>query len=301
VLKRHGRDLTADAAEGRLDPLIGRQDVMERALQVGASWLTGSGAGCAWVRQTPIAAAAMTCSNPAPAPCSSILFCVSLTFFQVLLRRTKNNPVLIGDPGVGKTAVAEGIAQLIVSPAAPPGLAGRALIALDVGSLVSGTQYRGAFEERITVGGCLGGCFHVGLSVGMEGGRSSFGLLGPTSAPLAFVPLTPSHPCHLPYPLPPLPTSQSLLNEVRLAAGRIILFIDELHMLMDAGRVEGGMNAGGWTLRACVRARVWVHAALPFATPCWCDRTVCLYFSFFTSPLRPPGRSQPVEAGAGEG
>lgn len=69
----------------------------------------------------------------------------------MLLRRTKNNPVLIGDPGVGKTAVAEGIAQLIASSAAPPGLAGRSLIALDVGSLVAGTQYRGAFEERLTV------------------------------------------------------------------------------------------------------------------------------------------------------
>ena len=96
-------------------------------------------------------------------------------FSQVLLRRTKNNPVLIGDPGVGKTAVAEGIAQLIVSPAAPPGLAGRALIALDVGSLVSGTQYRGAFEERITVGGRAGGRAggwmppFVGLSVAREG------------------------------------------------------------------------------------------------------------------------------------
>ena len=75
---------------------------------------------------------------------------------QVLLRRTKNNPVLIGDPGVGKTAVAEGIAQLLVSPAAPPGLRGRSLIALDVGSLVAGTQYRGAFEERLTVGGMRG-------------------------------------------------------------------------------------------------------------------------------------------------
>ena len=83
---------------------------------------------------------------------------------QVLLRRTKNNPVLIGDPGVGKTAVAEGIAQLIVSPAAPPGLAGRALIAVDVGSLVAGTQYRGAFEERLTVrlgGGASGRPGHM--------------------------------------------------------------------------------------------------------------------------------------------
>ncbi|PRW59843.1 ATP-dependent chaperone [Chlorella sorokiniana] len=146
MLKRHGRDLTQDASDGRLDPLIGRQDVIERAL-------------------------------------------------QVLLRRTKNNPVLIGDPGVGKTALVEGIAQLIVSPAAPPGLRGRALIALDVGSLVAGTQYRGAFEERLT----------------------------------------------------------SLLNEVRMAAGRVILFIDELHMLMDAGRVEGGMNAANLLKPALAR------------------------------------------------
>ncbi|EFN53395.1 hypothetical protein CHLNCDRAFT_6558, partial [Chlorella variabilis] len=145
-LKRHGRDLTLEAAEGRLDPLIGRHDVLERTM-------------------------------------------------QVLLRRTKNNPVLIGDPGVGKTAVAEGIAQLIVSPAAPPGLAGRALIAVDVGSLVAGTQYRGAFEERLT----------------------------------------------------------SLLREVHMAAGRVILFIDELHMLMDAGRVEGGMNAANLLKPALAR------------------------------------------------
>ncbi|KAL4435856.1 hypothetical protein ABPG77_000618 [Micractinium sp. CCAP 211/92] len=149
VLKRHGRDLTQEAAEGRLDPLIGRHDVLERTL-------------------------------------------------QVLLRRTKNNPVLIGDPGVGKTAVAEGLAQLIASPSAPPGLAGRALISLDVGSLVAGTQYRGAFEERLT----------------------------------------------------------SLLNEVRMAAGRVLLFIDELHILMDAGRVEGGMNAANLLKPALARGEL---------------------------------------------
>ena len=84
-----------------------------------------------------------------------------IPLLPVLLRRTKNNPVLIGDPGVGKTAVVEGIAQLIVSPAAPAGLRGRALIALDVGSLVAGTQYRGAFEERLTVG--AEGASHAGV------------------------------------------------------------------------------------------------------------------------------------------
>lgn len=83
---------------------------------------------------------------------------------QILLRRTKNNPVLIGDPGVGKTAVAEGIAQLLagggvaaasgVRLTLPPGLGGRRLVALDVGSLVAGTQYRGTLEERLQVRPC---------------------------------------------------------------------------------------------------------------------------------------------------
>ena len=136
TLRRYGRDLTAEASQGLLDPLVGRGDVVERAL-------------------------------------------------QILLRRTKNNPVLIGDPGVGKTAIAEGIAQLAASPLAPRDLRGRSVVALDLGALVAGTQYRGAFEERL----------------------------------------------------------QGVLNDVRAASGRVILFIDEIHMLMDAGRVEGGMNA----------------------------------------------------------
>ena len=188
VLKRHGRDLTADAAEGRLDPLIGRQDVMERALQVSG---VAPGCGCLEKLKTATGISCQPCAPPPilPHPC--------LPCPQVLLRRTKNNPVLIGDPGVGKTAVAEGIAQLIVSPAAPPGLAVRALIALDVGSLVSGTQYRGAFEERITVGGCLGGCLHVGLSVGREGRKVMFWVLGPTCAPRPLFPHHPPVPCFI--------------------------------------------------------------------------------------------------------
>lgn len=104
---------------------------------------------------------------------------------QILLRRYKNNPVFIGEPGVGKTALAEGIAQLAVSPTAPAALRGRSIIALDLGALVAGTQYRGAFEERL----------------------------------------------------------QGILSDVRMASGRVILFIDELHMVMDAGKVDGGMNA----------------------------------------------------------
>ena len=135
-LQSYGRDLTEDAEKGILDPLIGREDVLERTL-------------------------------------------------QVLLRRTKNNPVLVGDPGVGKTAVAEGIAQLMVSDACPRALKGCSLVALDIGSLVSGTQYRGTFEERL----------------------------------------------------------QGILKDVRRSQGRILLFVDEIHMLMDTGKTDGGLNA----------------------------------------------------------
>lgn len=135
-LQAYGRDLTEDAEKGILDPLIGREDVLERTL-------------------------------------------------QVLLRRTKNNPVLVGDPGVGKTAVAEGIAQLMVSDACPRALKGCSLVALDIGSLVSGTQYRGTFEERL----------------------------------------------------------QGILKDVRRSQGRILLFVDEIHMLMDTGKTDGGLNA----------------------------------------------------------
>jgi len=148
-LQRYGRDLTAAAQEGLLDPLLGRDDVVQRVL-------------------------------------------------QILLRRTKNNPVLIGDPGVGKTAVAEGVAQLAASPAAPPALRGRSIVSVDVGSLIAGTQYRGAFEERL----------------------------------------------------------QGILSDVRNSYGRIILFIDEIHMLMDAGRVEGGMNAANLLKPALARGEL---------------------------------------------
>ncbi len=135
-------------AEGRLDPLIGRHDVLERTLQASPSFSVAFGPPA--VHHAPPHRLTMhrrvEHRHTSPGASHSLL--------QVLLRRTKNNPVLIGDPGVGKTAVAEGLAQLIASPSAPPGLAGRALISLDVGSLVAGTQYRGAFEERLTVGAC---------------------------------------------------------------------------------------------------------------------------------------------------
>jgi ATP-dependent Clp protease ATP-binding subunit ClpB len=105
---------------------------------------------------------------------------------QILSRKTKNNPVLIGDPGVGKTAIVEGLAQRIVRGDVPEGLKDKTIFALDMGSLVAGAKYRGEFEERL----------------------------------------------------------KAVLNEVRAADGRILLFIDELHTVVGAGAAEGAMDAG---------------------------------------------------------
>ncbi len=136
-LAKFGRDLTADARQGRLDPVIGRDEEIRRLI-------------------------------------------------HVISRRTKNNPVLIGEAGVGKTAIAEGLAQRLVNGDVPDGLKDKTIIALDMAALVAGSKFRGEFEERL----------------------------------------------------------QAVLKEIADSDGEIILFIDELHNIVGAGRAEGSMDAG---------------------------------------------------------
>ncbi|KAK2079455.1 Chaperone protein ClpB1 [Prototheca wickerhamii] len=137
ALAKFGRDLTQAAREGKLDPVIGRDDEVRRCI-------------------------------------------------QILSRRTKNNPVLIGEPGVGKTAVAEGLAQRIVAGDVPASLQGRSLISLDIGALIAGAKFRGEFEERL----------------------------------------------------------KSVIKEVQDSQGNVVLFIDEIHTIVGAGKGEGSMDAG---------------------------------------------------------
>ena len=149
ALKKFARDLTAAAREGKLDPVIGRDEEIRRTI-------------------------------------------------QILARRTKNNPVLIGEPGVGKTAIAEGLALRIANGDVPDTLKGCALMSLDMGALIAGAKYRGEFEERL----------------------------------------------------------KGVLDEVRAGEGEILLFIDEMHTLIGAGKGEGAMDASNLLKPALARGEL---------------------------------------------
>ena len=149
ALKRYARDLTEAAANGKLDPVIGRDEEIRRTI-------------------------------------------------QVLSRRTKNNPVLIGEPGVGKTAIAEGLALRIIKGDVPESLKDKKLLALDMGSLIAGAKYRGEFEERL----------------------------------------------------------KAVLSEIQSEGGRIVLFIDEMHTIVGAGKADGAMDASNLLKPALARGEL---------------------------------------------
>jgi ATP-dependent Clp protease ATP-binding subunit ClpB len=158
ALKKYARDLTEAAEQGKIDPIIGRDEEIRRAM-------------------------------------------------QVLSRRTKNNPVLIGEPGVGKTAIAEGLALRIVNRDVPESLRNKRLMALDMGALIAGAKYRGEFEERL----------------------------------------------------------KAVLKEIESAAGEIILFIDEMHTLVGAGKADGAMDAANLIKPALARGELHCIGATTLA------------------------------------
>jgi ATP-dependent Clp protease ATP-binding subunit ClpB len=154
ALAKYARDLTKDARDGKLDPIIGRDEEIRRTI-------------------------------------------------QILSRRTKNNPVLIGEPGVGKTAIIEGLALRIINGDVPESLKGKKLLSLDLGSMIAGAKFRGEFEERL----------------------------------------------------------KAVLDEIKAAAGEVVLFLDELHTLVGAGKADGAMDASNMLKPALARGELHMVGA----------------------------------------